>query len=139
MSDAAVLIGHTTIAPFLFTSLNSHIDSTIPANSRRNNFTDCRFSHQRSGSKSPSRALATVTTIPAGNILVKNITRPSRVIVGRNNHYAFPAPFLQEFCKCFRFFSRTIRIVREFFDLILRHSPLNQIVFHQFADAGIWP
>jgi len=38
----------------------------MPAISRAKSLTDFRFSHQFSGSKSPSRALATLVLIPAG-------------------------------------------------------------------------
>src|SRR5260370_17403206 len=50
---------------------NSHQVTTIPANSRVSSLTDLRFSHQCSGSKSPSRALAIRTSIPCGNTLRK--------------------------------------------------------------------
>src|SRR5712691_10128573 len=42
--------------------------TTIPANSRVNCLIDLRFSHRCSGSKSPSRALATRTSTPCGKI-----------------------------------------------------------------------
>src|SRR5713101_8558902 len=45
---------------------SSHTATTIPANSRVNSLIDLRFSHQCSGSKSPSRALATRTSMPCG-------------------------------------------------------------------------
>src|SRR5216683_5591748 len=45
---------------------SSHIVATIPANSPVNSLIDLRFSHQCSGSKSPSRALATRTSTPCG-------------------------------------------------------------------------
>src|SRR5258708_24585056 len=45
---------------------SSHKVITIPANSHVNSLIDLRFSHQCSGSKSPSRALATRTSTPCG-------------------------------------------------------------------------
>src|SRR6266849_77039 len=45
---------------------SSHTATTIPANSLVNSLMDLRFSHQCSGSKSPSRALATRTSMLCG-------------------------------------------------------------------------
>src|SRR5258708_33363160 len=45
---------------------SSHKVPTMPANSRVNSLMDFRFSHQCSGSKSPSRALAMRTSVPCG-------------------------------------------------------------------------
>src|SRR5229473_5521745 len=49
-----------------FLPRSSQTATTMPANSRVNSLMDLRFSHQRPGSKSPSRALATRTSMPCG-------------------------------------------------------------------------
>src|ERR1700730_2635335 len=50
----------------LFLPRNSQTAIAIPANSLVNSFMDLRFSHQCCGSKSPSRALATLTARSCG-------------------------------------------------------------------------
>src|SRR5258708_4891824 len=60
----------TTPSYFSFFSLpppHSPPGCTIPANSCVSSLMDLRFSHQCSGSKSPSRALAIRTSMPCGN------------------------------------------------------------------------
>src|SRR5260370_8281474 len=71
----------TTACDVSFVSLlprNSHQVATIPANSCVSSLMDLRFSHQCSGSKSPSRALAIPTSMPCGNTRCK-IYRARRV------------------------------------------------------------
>src|SRR5713101_3849904 len=54
------------VSPVSLFPRSSHKVTTIPANSHVNSLIDLRFSHQCSGSKSPSRALATRTSMPCG-------------------------------------------------------------------------
>src|SRR6266513_3124123 len=54
------------VSPVSLLPFSSHKAATMPANSRVNSLIDLRFSHHRSGSESPSRALAIRTSMPCG-------------------------------------------------------------------------
>ncbi len=64
----------------------------------------------------------------------KNVAYAPGVIIRRNHDHATPFFLHGKLHQGLRFFSGGIRIVREGFDLAFWHTPLTQIVHHEFRD-----